>query len=284
MSRDELTRRTAMQIVAGSLVTASGCASLTDRQSKISPAQSVEATGREPLPDREFESPETAAEPATPDKISSKEVTGRLYFVYYPRDDQAAFQRVTTAIRKPHGAWQRYGGDVAEGISMPSRVLAWIGPEAVPELRTVAARVAPFDARHSPARIDPAREDPYLCATGGTEQTYRHGAELTVVLAPNSWRHVPNDVTYHSTEVVAEQLSAMLSDYPVEVGATLSIGWRGQSDLLTQAVPPGLLKIQCAGVPSRISTIIQSHPQVLGTELSHHQDSFFDGCPLCGMG
>lgn len=280
MPRDKLNRRTAMQIVAGSLVTASGCASLTGPKPEVSPAQSVKAAEREPLPDREIVS-QTAAEPATPREVSSGEVTGRLYFVYYPRDDEVAFQRVASAIRRHHGAWQRYGGDVGEGIAMPSRVLAWIGSEAVPELRTVAARVAPFDARHSPARIDPGSDDPYFCATGGKELTYGYGTELTVVLAPNSWRRVPEDVKFHSTSVVAEQLSAMLSDFPVEVRATPAAGWRDESDMLTSDIPPGLLKIKCAGAPSRISTIIQSHPQVLGTELV---DAYFDGCPGCGMG
>lgn len=274
MRRDKLTRRTAIRIAAGSLVTVSGCATFPGRQPEATLDQSV--SGNRPLPDPDVESWETVAEPATSRGVSS-EVTGRLFFVYYPRDDQAAFQRVTLAIREHHGAWQRYGGDVGEGISMPSRVLAWVGPEAVPDLRTVAARVAPFDARHSSARIDPAREDPYLCATGGKELTYRHGAELTVVLAPNSWRQVPKDVKFHSTKVVAEQLSAMLSDYSVEVRATPSMGWRDESDMLTQAIPPGLLKIQCAGVPSRISTIIQSHPQVLGTELMQPDvDGFYE--------
>ena len=59
----------------------------------------------------------------------------------------------------------------------------------------------------------------------------------------------------------------MLNDYPVDVRAVSATGWRDESEMLTSAIPPGLLKIKCAGAPSRISTIIQSHPQVLGTEL-----------------
>ena len=279
MPREELNRRTAMQIVAGSLVTASGCATFSSQPAEVTATHSSAAADgdREPHLTPASASPNEDSVPAT------ESVNGGLYFVYYPRDDEPAFQRVTAAIRKHHGAWQRYGGDVDKGISMPSRVLAWVGPEAMPELRAAALRVAPFDARHSPARIDPTRDSPYLCATEGKVRLYTFGTKLTVVLAPNSWRHVPKDVSFHSTQVVAEQLSAMLSDYPIKVLATPAAGWRDEAVILAAANPPGLLKIECRGeVPSHISAILQSHPQVLGTELVH-QD-FFDACHGCGMG
>lgn len=284
MPSEELTRRTAMQIVAGGLVSATGCntfsKSITEALPKVDQLVSARDQGQD-SGNTEAES-RPAVEIGPPKAIGESGVAGRLYFVYFATADEAALGQIQTVVSKFHGAWNRYGENQSPGAGSSSRMLVWVHPNAIPDLRKVAIRVAPLVARQTLADLIARQKFPFVIERQEAKLFFDSWTELIVVLAPNSWRSVPAHVEYHSTEIVAEQLAEMLHEFPVKVAALPSSGWLegGADDRPRPENPPGIVTVNFDSETRPIvATIVQSHPQVLGLSLKYRIGDF----QLCGF-